>query len=368
MTWEPSRLDDQAHLSKGDPGGMLPEVASSAAQVRSAYRTALEAGVSRLTSIGRPRAVVVAGMGVAGIAGDLLAAVCGPGSPAPVITVSSHRLPGWVGAADLVVLVSPEGRTEETLEVAAQAVRRGCGLLAVAPAGSPLEAFARQASGVFVPVAAGGQSRAKLWSLVVPLLMAATELGLAKADQELFESTATTLEDIANRCRPSSDSFINPGKTLALELAESIPMIWGSSPVTAVAAHRLACQLQENAHYPALWGELPEAAQNQLAVIDGPLAQRDIFADTAERALRLVVLRDTEEHPQVAKVRDAAVRMAEDRGVQVTELVAEAGQPLLRLASLIELGDYASAYLALGYGLDPTPVTAVTELKARISL
>ncbi len=61
------------------------------------------------------------------------------------------------------------------------------------------------------------------------------------------------------------------------------------------------------------------------------------------------------------------MRLAQDRDVPVTELAADGAHPLERLASLIGLGDYASTYLALGYGIDPTPVAAITELKARIS-
>lgn len=367
MIWEPERLDDQQYLSDGDPGGMLPAVAASAAQVRTGHRTALEAGVERLAEGGRPRAVVVAGMGASAIAGDMLAAVCGYSAPLPVVTVRSYRLPGWVGAADLVIAVSCSGRTEETLSAATEAVRRGCALLAVGSPGSPLESVARQASGLYVPVPASGQPRANVWLLTVPLMVAAASLGLVRADQALFEDVAGVLEDIAHRCRPSSESFVNPGKVLAMELADSVPMIWGSSELAAVAGYRLACQLNENAKYPAVFGELPEANHNQVVAFDGPLARRDVFADEGARTLRLVMLRDVDEHPQVTRRREISERLARERDVPVTELGAEGRHPLERLASLIGLGDYASTYLALGYGVDPTPVTAITELKSRIS-
>ncbi|WP_431894072.1 SIS domain-containing protein [Nonomuraea sp. bgisy101] len=361
MTWEPERLDDQSLLAEADQGAMLPAIAAAAAQVRTAHRDASEAGVARLARDGRPRAIVVAGMGAAALAGDILAVICGYGAPLPIVTVRSGRLPGWVGAADLVMAVSSSGQTTETLAVAAEAVRRGASLMAVGAQGSPLQAVATQSSALFVPVTAQGPPRARLWSLAVPLLAGAGALGLTQDGTDLFEGVARALEDMAHRCRPSSESFVNPGKALAMELAESVPMVWGASPLTAVAAHRLALQLHENAKYPAIWGELPEALHNQLAVLDGPLAERDIFADTAERTLRLVVLREADDRPQ------ALFKVAEDRGVPVSELIAEGVNPLERLATLIELVDYASAYLALGYGIDPTPVTSITELKARIS-
>ncbi|MFF0774559.1 SIS domain-containing protein [Nonomuraea wenchangensis] len=367
MTWEPDRLDDQAHLSEADPSGMLPAVAASAAQVRTGARVAAEAHLDRLLAHGRPRAVVVAGMGGSGIAGDLLAAVAGSGVPLPIVTLRSYQLPGWVGATDLVIAVSGSGDTEETVSVAMQAVRRGCTLLGVGPAGSSLEAIALQASASYVAVPVTGPSRANLWLLAIPTVVAAAALRLVSVEPGLFERVAGSLEDMAHRCRPSSDTFINPGKSLAMDLAESIPVIWGTSAVTRVAATRLAGQLGANAKYPAIYGELPEAGHNQVAVFDGPMAERDIFADTSGRTLRLVVLRDVEEHPQVTRQREAALRLARDRDVPVTELVAEGAHPLERMASLIGLGDYASAYLALGYGIDPTSVSAITELRARIS-
>ncbi|MEV4562672.1 SIS domain-containing protein [Nonomuraea sp. NPDC049419] len=367
MTWEPERLDDQGHLTEADPGGMLPAVAASAAHIRTGHRVAIEAGVERLAGHGRPRAIVVAGMGAAGLAGDILAAVVGNGAPLPIVTVRSYQLPGWVGATDLVIAVSGSGDTEETLALATQAVRRGSSLLGVGPAGSPLEAVALQASAVYVPVPVTGQSRSNLWLLSVPPIVAAAALRLVQADADLFERVARSLEDIAHRCRPSSESFINPGKSLALDLAETVPMVWGASQVAGVAAYRMVCQLAASAKYPAVHGELPEAGHHQVAAFDGPLAERDIFADTSGRTLRLVVLRDVEEHPQVTRRREAALRLAGERDVPVTELAAEGVHPLERLASLIAFGDYASTYLALGYDVDPAAVSAITEVKARIT-
>ncbi|GAA3122659.1 bifunctional phosphoglucose/phosphomannose isomerase [Streptosporangium carneum] len=367
MSWEPDRLDDQALLVDGDPSGMLRAVAASAAQIRTSHRAAREADLTAVTRGGRPRAIVVAGMGGSGIAGDILDVVCGHGAPLPIVTVRSYQLPGWVGATDLVIAVSCSGKTEETIAVAMEAVRRGCRLLVLAAVDSPLHAVARQAGAPFVPATTGGQPRAAVWALSIPLVVVAAELGLLQLDDEVFEAVATRLEDVAHRCRPTSESFINPGKSLAMELAETVPMVWGSSPLAAVAAYRWASQLNENGKYPAVWGEIPEVNHNQVVAFDGPLARRDIFADEAGRSLRLFVLRDVEEHPQVARRREASVRMAEDRGVPVTQIVAEGLHPLERLATLIALGDYASTYLALGYGIDPTPVSAITELKARIS-
>lgn len=367
------RLDDPEALTAWDPGGMLPAAASAAAQVRIAAR---EAGIARVAEDGRPRAVVVVGLGASGVAGDMLAAACGTGCPVAIHTVRDHTLPGWVGAADLVIAVSCSGTTEETLSAAREAVRRGCRLLAVGAAGSPLADVAVQAGGVFVPVEAVAPPRAMLWALVVPLIMAATELRLCDPGPDPYESLAGALEDIGARCGPATESLVNPAKGLARELVGTVPMIWGSSPRAAVAAYRFSCQLAENAKYPSVHGALPEAGHNQLVAFDGwfgaDTAPVDIFRDRVEDPLgpprlRLVILRDTEEHPRTTARREAVARLAAERGMAMSEIPAEGGTPLTRMASLIAITDYASVYLALAYGIDPAPVEIIDRLRSEVA-
>lgn len=372
------RLDDPAALEEYDPGEMLRAVASAAAQVRTSARAADEAGIARLAGDGRPRALVVTGMGGSGVAGDVLSAICGTGCPIPIVTVRDYALPGWVGAADLVVAVSCSGGTEETLSVAREAVRRGCRFMAVGAAGSPIEAVARQAGAVFVPVEGPGQPRATLWGLSIPLVAAARALELVDLGPDPYEELAGTLEDFSARCGPAAESVVNPGKVLARELVGSVPMIWGTSPLAAVVAYRFSCQLAENGKYPSIYSGLPEANHNQVVAFEGWFGGRgsaseldDFFRDRVEDPLgppklRLVVLRDSEEHPQTARRREASIRLAAERGVPLSEIPAEGRSPLTRLASLIAITDYASVYLALAYGVDPTPVEIIQRLKAEI--
>jgi glucose/mannose-6-phosphate isomerase len=380
-------IDDADRLAAGDPGEMLRAVATSAAQVREGWRAAAEADVAQVAEDGRPRAVVVLGMGGSAIAGDVLASVAGTSCPVPISTVRSYTLPGWVGAADLVVAVSCSGRTEETLASATEAVRRGCRMLVVGEPDSPLAAIAEQGRAVFVPVrAAGRQPRAMMWALSLPLLAAGRALGLVDVSDDAVEATALRLEELATRCRPVSESFVNPAKELALQLGGCLPMLWGSSPLTGTAAYRMACQLAENAKYPSMSGQLPEPNHNQVVTWDGEFGgggstasgndagyTDDFFRDRVDESedlrLRLVLLRDAaaDEHPQVQKRIEVSTAIAQERGIAVTELRSEGESRLERLASLVGLVDFATVYLALAYGIDPTPVSAINELKARIS-
>ena len=361
------RLDDAELVEAADPGGMLRQVASSAAQVRSAVRACSEVDLSPVANPGRPRAIVVAGMGGSGIAGDVLAAICGTGNSMQVVTSHGYQLPGWVGAADLVIAVSCSGSTEETLTVATEAVRRGSNLVAVGAAGSPLQAIATQARAPFVPVVSAGMPRSTLWGLSIPLIVIAERADVLAVGEDVYEATAAALEQIAFQCRPTSESFVNPGKSLALDLFGSLPMIWGTSPLSGVAAKRFAAQLNENAKYPGIAGELPEANHNQVVAFDGPFAPGTRLDAESGYPLRLVLLSDPAAHPQVARRQAASAELATARGIRVSELAMQGEHPLLRFASVVQLIDYATVYLGIASGVDPTPIEIIQELKERIS-
>jgi glucose/mannose-6-phosphate isomerase len=387
------RLDTPDVIEAADPGDTLRQVASAAAQVRTALRSCAETDLSDFAADGRPRVVVVAGLGGSGLAGEMLNAMAGLSSPVQVVVSQAERLPGWVGAADAVLAVSCSGSTPETLAIATEAARRGCRLAGVGAEGSPLHRIAEQARAPFVPVVPMGLPRSMLWAVAVPLLVIAERIGVARIGSDVYELAASRLEEISHQCRPASDSFVNPGKSLALDLVGELPMVWGTSSLSGVAARRFASQLQENAKYPAIFGVLPEAAHSQVAAFDGPFAPRssrlsaqepgsapddmsdlpgwDVDYEEDEQAsgftaLRLILIADPDEAPRVAAQRAAVTELAGQRGVGISELAMDGEHPLVRLAGVIQLADYASVYLAIASGIDPGQTVAIRDLRTRI--
>ena len=383
-------LDNKEALERNDPGGMLRATASAGAQVRESAALAAEADLSALSDEGRPRAVVVAGVGTAARTGDILETVAGIRCPVPVLSHRSAGIPGWVGAADVVIAVSASGRSPEALAAAEAAGRRGARLVAIGAPDTQLHALAERFRAPFIPVPRRAPARASLWALAVPVLLAARTLGLVKVNEADLAETAARLDADADRCRTALESFVNPGKSLALDIAHAIPIVWGSSPLATVAARRFGDTLAANARYPVVAGALGEAGRGRVGLLDGVyggLAEvdRDIFADRHEdererepSRLRLVLLRDgglaaddedASGEPVAVEERraEAVQRLAERRGVRVSLVTAEGGSPLERLASLVAVPDFASIYLGLAHGLDPMAVPAVSEMKELVS-
>src|SRR5262249_47138042 len=196
-------------------------------------------------------------------------------------------VPGWVGAADVVIAVSASGRSPEALSAADAAARRGARLVAIGAPDSELQSVAERARAPFIPVPRRAPARAALWGLTIPVLLAARTLGLVQVTEADIAETASRVGRDAGRCRPSAESFVNPAKSLALDLAGSIPIIWGSSMLATIAARRFAEQLSANSRYPVVAGTLAEAGRGPIGLLDGVYgalseADRDIFADPNE--------------------------------------------------------------------------------------
>jgi hypothetical protein len=352
-----SVLDDAARLVEADPEGMLRELASAGAQVRRTAAGAAEAGVSQLADDGIPRSVVVLGTGVAALAGEALAALAGPAATAPIVVHRGVELPRWVGAADMVIGLSPSGAGMEALAAANVAASRGARVVGVGADESPLAAVVAGARGPYLPIAVSRWQRTTFWPLLTGLVCLTSAVGVLDVPAGTMEQAAFTLEEEAVRCRPDSESVLNPAKQLALQLLDSTPVAWAGSPLTAVAAHRFTESLAGMAGGAAPY-YLLDGNPQALGLIGGPLAAvrsvQDLFADRldepAQRRAHAVLLREPGRHP----VLDRAAELAEHQQLAITELVTGDDPALVQLAQLVEQLDLAAGYLAIAEGLDPS--------------
>ena len=386
---EEALLDDPDHLRRCDSRQTLYALATAGAQVREAVTMSREGGIERAAGGDRPRSVLVASLGGSAVVADVLELLAEPGSPVPVTVRRNLPLPGWVGPLDLVVAVSLSGHAQGPVAVAAEAARRGASLLTVGAADSPLAAVSAQARGVHIDVGRSrASSRTALWSLLAPVVLAAGHLGLLDATDAVLYDVADRLDEQAEACRPSSEAFVNPAKILAVQLADTVPVVLGDGPLNGVAAFRAAQLLARTARMPATCGELPDAASQIVACFDGPFTagggqgggerelDADVFADPfldgpAQPRLGLVMLRDTVPDLMTAQLAErealteAVIQTAREAGVRVLTVLAQPGHPLVRLSGQIAQTDFAATYLAIGLGLDPAVSPHVADLRDR---
>jgi len=360
-------LDDLELLRARDPRGLMPAVAGAGAQVRETSRLTEEAGLQRITAGGRPRGLVIVARREGAVAASVLRALLGPSSPVTVDVVPGPVLPVWTGPTDVAVVATRTGAGRYAVAPAYDAARRGVALLGIGADDAPLQAACSTARAPYVALPRSRGRQTTLWSLLTPLLRLAVELGLLPESSAAPDAVAAALDEVATECGPAQESFVNPAKTLALELLDALPVIVAEGPLAGAAATRVADQLATLAGLPAPSFRLPDQRVAAGAVLGGPLAasdgQDDFLRDRAEdagRRLRLLTVRDTdagahdggERDPRSAEeAMSEVLRTAAAHNVPVSAL-AEHGEPeryarLPRLARQIAVADFSAVYLAL---------------------
>ncbi len=333
--FDETRLDDPACLERADRH--LRNLAEAGARVRREASGSAEL-VGSLAGDGAPRAVVAAGTDA-----RLLRAVLEPWSPVPFVAWPGPGLPGWAGTLDLVVVLSPED-DPEAVPIVAEANRRGCLLVVACPEHSLLAEASAGRHRTLLPT----QTHDAL-AVAVVMLQALHKLGVGT--EVVADDVAHALDEVAVECSPHQEVGFNPGKDLALALADDLPLVWGGSVLAARAARRVAEALRRSSGRPALAAD----ARHLLPVIAGT-RRRDVFADpfadptgTLGRP-GLVVLDDRADDPSIQVIRRRLDGAARDHDVRVDVISTGEESPVARYASLLASGLYAAAYLAVGLG------------------
>ena len=361
-------LDDLDVLRARDPRGLLPAVAGAGAQVRETAHLTEEAGLDAVTGGGRPRGIVIVARREGAVAASVLRALLGPSSPVTVDVVPGPALPVWTGPSDIAVIATRTGAGRYAVTPAYEAARRGVSLLGIGAEDAPLRAACSTARAPYVPLPHSRVQHTTLWSLLTPMLRLVVELGLVGESVADPEAIAVALDEMAGECGPAQESFVNPAKTLTLELLDALPVIAAEGPLAGAAATRVADQLATLAGLPVTTFRLPDQRVALTAVLGGPLAphggEDDFFRDRAEdsgRRLRLLTIRDPEaggddglgerEPRSAGEAMQEALRAAAAANVPVSGL-AEHGEPerfprLPRLARQLAVADFSAVYLAL---------------------
>ena len=204
----------------------------------------------------------------------------------------------------------------------AEAVRRGCQVVAACP---PTSMVAQHAAGRWSTVLPTTTSDQLATAVVMLTYLHQIGLGPSAPPEEVAEA----LDSVATACSPHRDLAVNPAKMLAIALADANPIVWGGSVLAARAARRVAESIRRASGRTALAGD----AEHLLPVIEAA-RPRDVFDDPFSDD-------GGELRPMLLVLDDGADDVVE-------HLSSEAGCEVARYASLLLSGTYAAEYLRLG--------------------
>jgi glucose/mannose-6-phosphate isomerase len=346
-------LDEGDSLARLDPGGMLSSVATIPDQIVDAWQRSRDLVLPG----GRPRAVCLLGMGGSAIGGDLARGIWADRIDVPLEVVRGYDLPAWVDRETLVVASSYSGSTEETVSALGMALERRCPVVIITT-GGPLRDVAVRARLPLLTFPGGGQPRAAVGYSLGLLAGLLERAGVLELQKEEVEEAARVAAATARSGGPGVPTDRNPAKQLAWALVDRLPVVEAGGFLAPVA-RRWKTQLNENGKTTAAFEELPEATHNTVVGYAQPETIRD--------HLYVVLLASSLDHPRNALRMSLSADLL--AGAQIGhQVVPVAGDSRLAQAlSAIVLGDLVSVYLAIVYGVDPTPVEAIGRIKHSLS-
>lgn len=347
-------LDDLESFRKLDPGGMLGQIDGLPDQLQQAWALGQSLPLPEWTGI---RQIVVAGMGGSAIGADLLRSYADMQARVPVSVWRGYDLPAWAtGPETLVVASSHSGNTEETLSAFDLGLKREVRLLAVTRGGEL--ALRAEKAGVQVwRFEHDGQPRAAVGFSFGLLLAILARSKLMPDPSDEIAAAVLAMKTQQQALKADSPVSANLAKRMAGQLTGRWPVIIGGGFLAPVA-RRWRTQIAEVGKALAQFEELPEADHNMVA---GVMQPEGLIARTI-----VVFLNASSEHPRVQLRTQATRHVMMLEGFNTDVMEAQGDTRLAQQWTSLFLGDYTSFYLAMTYGVDPTPVAAIESLKERL--
>ena len=349
-------LDDPRTYAAFDPSGMRDRLRDGPRQCANAWQQVCAAHLPDLPSI--TDHVVICGMGGSAIAGDLALDLSAATGGAPVTVVRDFRLPFMPNERTLVVVCSYSGNTKETLSMYNQAVASPASVVAIT-AGGELARLSGEHNIPTLQITAHGEPRSAVGYNLMLLLGLLGRLHRPSFTVEEVTSAVEAMRqqvDCIDTTVPTKD---NPAKQLAATMNGKLPIIYGGGVFQGMA-RRWKSQLNENAKVWAFFESIPELLHNSVEPYPNSRLRGN---DGVGQELMALALQPAAEAGPLEHSYRIVTEMLRRHDVPHFILTGSGGSPLAQVLSMLALGDYASYYLALLRGIDPSPAPSIEEAK-----
>jgi glucose/mannose-6-phosphate isomerase len=350
-------LDDRVKIKEIDPDGALASAESIADQVRQVWEEQDQIDVSVYKNV---QNIVVAGMGGSALGADFVKNLYKEELSISLEICKEYDLPNYVGKNTFVILSSYSGSTEETLNCAAEANKKGA-MIAVIASGGKLGQLAKEKkypSYIINPkFNPSNQPRMATAYNIMAIIVMLKKLDLIKFDEENFNQVLDTINKTTQNCLVEVEQEKNQAKLLAYMFLERRPILVGASFLEG-ALHIAANQLNENAKIYADYKIIPEINHHLMEGLtfprSNPLNHFFVFFQS--------ILYRSEIRKRI-DLTQKAVNKVEIESFEV-ELVSET--KLMQAFELITLGTFTNLYLSYLEGTNPCPIPMVDWFKAEL--
>ena len=346
--------DIGALRARHDESDMLGRVIALPSQMEDAWEIG-EAFSARIRR-GDYTMVAVCGMGGSAIGGDMVRSFLGDRLKVPLVSCRDYAVPAYVGRGALVIASSYSGNTGETLSAYRSVRGRVAGLVAVT-GGGKLEEMCREDGVPLCKIPGGMPPRAAIGYSFFPMLQIVRAAGVADFDDSEYAEGLDAAKELAGRYGP--DFPDNRALELAKMIEGKIPFVYAAPGLFEAMARRWVCQFNENSKTLAHFALSPELNHNEIVGWQN-------LGDVLERVI-VISLEDREDHDMTRHQTEIGLGIRGRLAAHVERVDGGDGGRMKRMIAALMLGDFTSVYLALLYGVDPTPVEKIDYLKRQLS-
>jgi glucose/mannose-6-phosphate isomerase len=345
-------LNDLGAIKRIDKSDMLSFLINSAEHFKESAKNAEKLKLDYHC----PENIIISGMGGSAIGGELLKDYSRITANVPIEINREYHLPKYANKNSLVILASYSGDTEETLSCLLDAVNRKCMVFCLSSGGNLIR-LAKKLNLPHLQVREGMPPRAAMPHMFMPLLKCMEQINMIPQSAKEFAEATKLLEKISEENAPNKLAIESPAKTLALNLDDSMPAIYGFGLYRG-AALRFKQQFNENAKVPGKWEYFSELNHNETMGWEK--------AKQFAKYYSIILIRDESEPTEIRSRIETTKKLMQPSISKMFEIWVRGKGNLAKLLSTILVGDFTSIYLALLRNVDPTPVDTVNIMKEKI--
>ena len=285
--------------------------------------------------------ILITGLGGSGIAANIVETLLRE-TKMPVFVNKDSTIPAFVNDKTLVFVSSYSGNTEETLNAFKEVQKKRAKIICIT-SGGKLKQIAGDSKVIMIPQ--GMPTRSAIAYLLFPALVVLHNLKIIKLSRDEILKIIDSLH--AQELRKKAEE-------ISVQLHGKIPLIY-SSPQFGAVALRWKQAINENSKQHAFWNTFSELNHNEMMAYN-----------TQNKQFNVVILRDEKDNLRMQKRIELTKEIIKKQGTPVTEIMLKGDSLLVKIITVIFLGDLTSYHLGIKNGVDPSETIMIEEFKKKL--
>lgn len=342
-------LNDIKAIKGLDKANMLSSIEAFPDQCQQAWEEATKVSIPE--SYKKIKNIVVSGMGGSALGAHVIKSLYSKEMAVPLEIINNYHLPFYINEESLVILSSYSGSTEETLATAWEAKEKKAKILGIT-SGGKLGEFLKENNlpgFIFEPkFNPCGQPRMGLGYSIGGQIGLFKKTGILNVKEKDFYQGLNSLIKNKNKIKESA-------KEMAEILKDKIPLSIAAEFLSG-NAHVLANQINENAKVMSFYFIIPELNHHLLEGLKNPETGNFFF----------LFLSSNLYSERIRKRFFLTKEVVKKNGVGILEFKPLGRNKFSQILETLWFGSFLSFYLAIIYGINPSPIPWVDYFKHQL--